>query len=430
MFSQAKSIWRGDIWSEVHFRVRLHSSITAHSKHRVTPLILVASIQLEKTGQMYGNENDGRVQIDFARTPFKDKSCTMVDSDPYHQVKLKLHNTMFDAQDSFVLRVDVDQIDQEKKADAFVFGCSQSVWICTLSFVIEQDFLKNQHVVQMDDDTYVWFGKCGNGNTGLDIKVSLKNEYGETALFSGLTPFIAELVYDDCSPAPEFALSAHKLRRASNPTRPTKLFNVLTPNPAIRPFQESGCFSFRIEEVSFHHPGHAGFRIKVSAVQDKHITIHPAVLNKLIIVLSKPKYDNESIATEELDSVKNAFRKRKSDSMELTSCNSREAAIPRQVSDSQKLTNSVVNLHHLASCFLLHGGCMCCKKPMQSSNEFYSVAMHELTCHVVTNLVPRISWYCPTNITRILTVDNLLDLHQEPTADQNAWASSCTYTEI
>ena len=46
---------------------------------------------------------------------------------------------------------------------------------------------------------------------------------------------------------------------------------------------------FRIEEVTFHHSGHDGFRLKISLANSQSVVIHPATSSGFIIVLSKPK---------------------------------------------------------------------------------------------------------------------------------------------
>jgi len=89
-------------------------------------LILAASIEHEETGQTWGNETD-KVRITFARNFLTDTSYAGVDFDPYHRVTVDLHNTVFNAEESFVLRVDVDQNGQTENTDACVFGCSQSI---------------------------------------------------------------------------------------------------------------------------------------------------------------------------------------------------------------------------------------------------------------------------------------------------------------
>lgn len=128
IFSSVKSVWQGDTWSEVLFRVRLHASIISLTKNQRAPLIVAASIQREMTGRMYGNEQDKKVQIEFGRKTLSDKSYAIVDSDPFHQVKVTLHHTMFEPHESLVLRVDVDQNDGKRDIDTYVFGCSQSIW--------------------------------------------------------------------------------------------------------------------------------------------------------------------------------------------------------------------------------------------------------------------------------------------------------------
>lgn len=128
VLSSANSIWRGDDWSEIQFRVHLHSSFINLNRQRTSPLILAASIEHEKTGQIWGNTSaDNRVHIKFARNCLKDESYALVDADPYHDVSVVLHSTVFSAEESFVLRVDLDQKEQTADMDAFLFGCSQSI---------------------------------------------------------------------------------------------------------------------------------------------------------------------------------------------------------------------------------------------------------------------------------------------------------------
>jgi len=46
---------------------------------------------------------------------------------------------------------------------------------------------------------------------------------------------------------------------------------------------------FLIQQVSFHHHGHDGFKIKVSLESGQDLVIHPAIMKEMIAVLSKPK---------------------------------------------------------------------------------------------------------------------------------------------
>jgi hypothetical protein len=261
------------------------------------------------------------------------------------------------------------------------------------------------------DEGYVWFGKCGTGHSGLDVLVSLKKEDGEKVLSPTPVPFIVELLYDDCLPAPEYALNFHKLRRTSTPggkkvkkiEKPVKLFTQLTQSPAIWPYHSNAYFKFRIEEVSFHHPGHKGFKLRVSSVHDSETVIHPAVLNDLIIVLSKPKYETGLNSKEDCDSIGKNLKKR---SFGLIESNTpKSLTIPRQVSNGQTSNEARVNLDVLSECFLKLGVCMCCKLPMRCSKDFYSTMAHEASCHAVTNLLPCINWYAPTCIASLSAKD-------------------------
>jgi hypothetical protein len=267
--------------------------------------------------------------------------------------------------------------------------------------------MKNQHVVKTDDG-YVWFGKCGTSNSGLDVDVSLKKEDGATVLSPNPIPFVAELLYDDFLPAPEFVLSSHKLRRNSTsenktkkPMKPMKLFTQLTRNPAILPYENKASVTFRIEEVSFHHPGHTGFKVKVSALHDSQAIIHPAILRDLVVVLSKPKYESGFDKKEECTQSNKSLKKRNFGLMDTNQSNFPPLTIPRQVSTGQTSNEAHVNLHNLADCFVRHGVCMCCKLEMQSSKDFYSTAAHKITCHAVMNLLPRISWYSPACMAKL-----------------------------
>lgn len=129
----------------------------------------------------------------------------------------------------------------------------------------------------------------------IDVLVHLKDLNGAIVYdYPELLRIKTELVYDDGSPTPNFPLFSLKHKTNSKGKNKAigsssiKLFQTLRPEPVLGRGVGSQHFSFRIEEVSAHHPNKLGFKLKVSTYCETANVFH-GMMEETIIVKSKPK---------------------------------------------------------------------------------------------------------------------------------------------
>mmetsp|Transcript_11935 Transcript_11935/g.22347 ORF Transcript_11935/g.22347 Transcript_11935/m.22347 type:complete len:489 (+) Transcript_11935:749-2215(+) len=161
---------------------------------------------------------------------------------------------------------------------------------------IEQRFDNHDAVVKVDDSTYVYYSKLASKSHGLQVAIHLLSDDGE--VWKSKMPAMklqTQLVYEDGIPVPIMPMKPLKItgRRHSSGTvsRSEKpiLRNLDNEEPCLRKNDNSTLFRFHLEEVTYHHHGHDGFKIKVSVGSSRNIVVHPGVMKELIVVLSKPK---------------------------------------------------------------------------------------------------------------------------------------------
>ena len=178
------------------------------------------------------------------------------------------------------------------------------------ALVIEERFIDNPYVCRLPDHgpmTFAWYSKCGGENAGLDVTIHIKNAKGKIHnCFKYPVELKTELIYSDGSNAPLMPNSPLKERRNTKCSK-IPLFHPLRPSPIFPTEVGSQTFSFRIEEVSIHHPGQTGFKLKVSIANMDSLStwisddscidfhVHPGILDEIIIVRSKPKLDNDGM---------------------------------------------------------------------------------------------------------------------------------------
>ncbi len=159
-----------------------------------------------------------------------------------------------------------------------------------LALIIEHRFLDNQFVTPVDEQTFAWFknSKFGTSNM-LTVTIQIKDQNG-SPIKRKLPPLTltTSLVYEDDSPAPLVPLCPLRDSQKKNPKYIlTKMFG----EPRFSSNNVPVEFSFRIEEVIFHHSGHKGFKLNVvsRAKNDNSFRIHQCPMEEVIVVLSKPK---------------------------------------------------------------------------------------------------------------------------------------------
>ena len=181
-----------------------------------------------------------------------------------------------------------------------------------LALVVQNQFEKNPFITVVDKNTFAWFKNSKFGvNNMLSVKIQVKDGDGkpyERKLPRGMK-FKTELVYEDNSPAPLQPLCPLQDSQKKNPTA---IFHKMYGEPKVSRVNDPVSFWFRIEEVSFHHSGHKGFRLNVSLTNmKKSFRIHQSPMNEVLVVLSKPKLFKNIAIT--MSSNTNAKRKRDDD---------------------------------------------------------------------------------------------------------------------
>ena len=129
----------------------------------------------------------------------------------------------------------------------------------------------------------------------IDVLIHLKDLNGAIIYdYPELLRIKTELVYDDGSPTPTFPTFSLKHKTNSKGKNKAigsssiELFQTLRPEPVLGRGVGSQYFSFRIEEVSAHHPNKLGFKLKVSPYYET-ANVFYGVMEETIIVKSKPK---------------------------------------------------------------------------------------------------------------------------------------------
>lgn len=253
-------------------------------------------------------------------------------------------------------------------ANAF---CATLYRVTNYALVIEECFSRNQYVSRMNGYDFAWYSKCGGENSGLDVTISIKNEHGVIINSTQNLQLITELVYSDGSPTPFMPLSPLKERKKTCLSN-KPLYRPLRPEPVLGPNLALVPFCFRIEEVSFHHTGHTGFKLKVSSSRNSPMMVHPGVLTENIIVLSKPKQDAKSgISCYPMTPI--------------TSSSRNFPALQNCFIDNE--SNAFIAIDTLISGLRNKDGhCICCCKKIL--DDFFETRFHAESCHLVTNLFP------------------------------------------
>ena len=289
--------------------------------------------------------------------------------------------------------------------------------VTNLALSIEEGFSKNAHVHQITglSDTFAWYSKCGGDKAKLQVYVSIKDEKGRRYNPRSTIPLKTELVYDDGDPAPLKPVAPVKKRLSTAKSKSSKknatastcttateevsdlpLFRPMEDDPVVlEPDSDSKAFSFRIEEVSFHHPDKVGFKLKVSPSTPQMPYIHPGVMDETIIVLSKPKHKKLE-ESNNASKTKRGGRKSILGDLAIDATGSPAKKKARKVSkeeedgDDEGGLNAVVPLSALIESLVIQGKCLSCNKKV-ASESFFSERSHKKTCSFRSSLLPSMS---------------------------------------
>ena len=271
------------------------------------------------------------------------------------------------------------------------------------------------HQITGLSDTFAWYSKCGGDKAKLQVYVSIKDEKGRRYNPRSAVPLKTELVYDDGDPAPLKPVAPVKKRLSTAKSKSSKknatastcttaadelsdlpLFRPMEDDPVVLdPDSDSRAFSFRIEEVSFHHPDKVGFKLKVSPSTPQMPYIHPGIMDETIIVLSKPKH-KKSEESNNAAKTKRGGRKSILGDLSIDATGSPAKKKARKVSKEEKDgddeggLNAVVPLSALIESLMIQGKCISCNKKV-ASESFFSERSHKKTCSFRSSLLPSMS---------------------------------------
>eukprot|EP00594_Rhizosolenia_setigera_P020361 CAMPEP_0178979246 /NCGR_PEP_ID=MMETSP0789-20121207/25717_1 /TAXON_ID=3005 /ORGANISM="Rhizosolenia setigera, Strain CCMP 1694" /LENGTH=582 /DNA_ID=CAMNT_0020669293 /DNA_START=186 /DNA_END=1934 /DNA_ORIENTATION=- len=382
--SPDQTIWRGNLWSKLKFRIKLDNYFLAEKKHEFSRFVLTAVMQDGVTGQVYPLDSK-LYTFTFTNNVHHDQSSkAYIKNDPYNScILVNIHQDLFPAGRAFNIIIEAE--DTTKKDDFIVFGRSQLISITNLAFTVEERFTQKQYVTRFGQRDFAWYSKCGGENAGLDVLISLKNEKGQLVKPTEIIRTYTELIYADGTSTPLMPLSPLRERRSMKP-----LFRRLRQEPVLGPDNASAPFSFRIEEVSFHHPGQSGFKIKVSAVTNCPIqNVHPGVLNETIIVLSKPKHESKNESKpDNLRAISNRFSKFDEQFKNLVITGDK---IPSTVNGP---SYTAIPTDNFQSCMLTGDKQKChfCGEGFQEQVKFWDPDSHKKSCPLLEHLFPFIKF--------------------------------------
>ena len=265
------------------------------------------------------------------------------------------------------------------------------------SLSIEENFSHCLQVLRRGTtEIFDWFNKTGGENAGIDVIVHLRNSRGAIEEnYPNKLAIKAELVYDDGTPAPTMPFAPLRERRSSGHSK-NPLFRPLRPEPILGKGRGSQSFSFRIEEVSFHHPGHDGFKLKVSS-KDNLTNILPGLMEETIVVRSKPKPDEDDtrrrkggrttfVINEEMCERLNLEglplkRKRKVNLADLE-------YNPKFDDDEEEISITTVSMNNISKLFTGSTSfCLYCKAELGSSSGLCP-SDHKVDCRLAMTLAP------------------------------------------
>ena len=260
--------------------------------------------------------------------------------------------------------------------------------------------------------TFDWFNKCGGEKAGIDVVIHLKNSRGSIVEnFPTHLPLKTELVYDDGSPTPMMPFSPLKERRSMKASL-NPLYRPIRPQPVLGPHHGSHFFSFRIEEVSFHHP-RKGFKIKVSPADPSCNNVASGTMEETIIVRSKPKSEPDarpkggrSTPLARSDQGNDTYITSRKEALLTQGRRHKDPATrPRKVSLTDQNILGKANIEDsvavlttelLCDTFVLAGSpfaCLMCKANLKSTHFMMYQENHHNFCRFVTGVLPNIKLY-------------------------------------
>lgn len=144
-----------------------------------------------------------------------------------------------------------------------------------------------------ESETFEFYNSHGGDNRPIDVWIHLKDSIGRIVQkYDRPIHLVTSLVYEDETVVPPGFKGQVYTTNKSKPN--SDIYRRLRPDPVLldgKSNAASAFFSFRIEEVSFRHDPHSGFKLYVVPYdQDGNVLedIAPGVMEEIIIVKCRP----------------------------------------------------------------------------------------------------------------------------------------------
>ena len=141
-------------------------------------------------------------------------------------------------------------------------------------------------------ETFEFYNSYGGDNRPIDVWIHLKDSIGRIVQkYDRPIHLVTSLVYEDGTVVPPGFKGKVYTANKSKPN--SDIYRRLRPDPILdgKSDTASAFFSFRIEEVSFRHEPHSGFKLYVVPYdQDGNVLkdIAPGIMEEVIVVKCRP----------------------------------------------------------------------------------------------------------------------------------------------
>ena len=309
--------------------------------------------------------------------------------------------------------------------------------VTNLALSIDPCFEKNDKIIKAGKDVFVYYNKlssdCGGGP---EIAINLLDQDGRLCARSDLPTLQlqTQLVYENGIPVPIMPIKPLRVKprkkdRGSIVRSVKPIFIRKSAEPVLERGQSSTKFAFDLAEVTYHHHGHDGFKVRVSTKKGQNVVVHPALMNELMVVLSKPQkvttvekfeemsamksHDEEGTATAALKpklltSQNNSQRLDEGKKRKAAELNHAECEIaPNPVTKRSKVSADAIGapkqgttkkgdqklsikLVHILQAYKFNGKCSQCNAPVTTQSILRS-HYHTVDCTFAATIIPRLS---------------------------------------
>ena len=122
----SNSIWRGNLWSSIHFKIKLDKYFLCNNNDVCSPFVLAASIQGGISGKLY-DKNKYNFKFHFEHNTTDDESQAAITINPYNNLEVCIHQEVFKDSECFYLLLEALHQDGSYLNRPIIFGRSQLI---------------------------------------------------------------------------------------------------------------------------------------------------------------------------------------------------------------------------------------------------------------------------------------------------------------